>query len=104
MNGRSNQPTDVFVKGLLGDPNDPNLIFDDESLTRLQKVGFALVRIAEDVSYLRKEGCAVKDKVIIPRIEKLEHWKSWVKGVFFGLSGLGLVGVIAFVLKVMGVF
>ncbi len=104
MNGRSNQPTNEFVKGLLGDPDDPKLIFDDDSLTRLQKVGFALVRIADDVTHLRKEGCAVKDEIVMPRIEKLEHWKSWAKGVLVGLSGLGLIGVIALILKLMGVF
>ena len=70
---RSDQPTHLYVRNLLGDPDDPQLVFGD--LTENQRVGLALVRIADELAEMQKYGCI--------RLRRLESW-------YFKLVGAGI--------------
>ncbi len=88
MNNRSDESTQVFVKKLLGDPDDPDLVF--ESLTSEQKMGLAISKIAATIDGLQLHGCS--------RMRRLERkFDIAVKAV--GIVG-ALVGFIYIVVKI----
>ena len=98
MNKRSEQPTELFVKNLLGDPDSPELVFD--TLTEMQRVGLSIVRLAQDntqghadimrqLDALRKEGCD-RYPGVEGRVDRLERWYWKCVG---GAAALSLIAI-----------
>ncbi len=84
MNDRSQQPTQLFVRDLLGDPDDPGLVFDD--LTPQQRLGLSVVRLADDIHHMRTDGCE--------RLHRLERWYWRVVGAGAGISAVVAVSFV----------